>query len=137
MSIRNCSFGYQCNKDWDDLIPLDRNDVKFCDLCREKVYFCKAENEIIFHIKKNNCIAFQSEHDFDEILVGKVASFGEDFELLSGSISYKLFSEEIYDFARVCNFTRHQLKRMCSFTEQEVFEIEQQMRSKNLSFYEL
>ena len=59
-SIRNCSWGYKCEKTWDDLLALDvdRTDHRYCDACEKNVHLCKTADELSTSVLLNRCVAF-------------------------------------------------------------------------------
>lgn len=57
-SIRNCSWGYKCEKTWDDLLAIDRTDHRYCDACEKNVYLCKTTEELSTSVLLNRCVAF-------------------------------------------------------------------------------
>ena len=57
-SIRNCSWGYKCEKTWDDLLAIDRTDHRYCDACEKNVYLCKTADELSTSVLLNRCVAF-------------------------------------------------------------------------------
>ena len=57
-SIRNCSWGFKCEKTWDDLLAIDRTDHRYCDACEKNVYLCKTTEELSTSVLLNRCVAF-------------------------------------------------------------------------------
>ena len=56
--IRNCKFGYQCDRDWDDLKAIDvEDDVRYCSSCHSIVYFCHTDEDLAESIRLNRCVA--------------------------------------------------------------------------------
>jgi hypothetical protein len=58
--IRNCSWGYKCERIWDSLIATDSNNIRFCDACEKEVYLCKTKRELADSVLLNRCVAFPS-----------------------------------------------------------------------------
>lgn len=56
-AIRNCIFGYQCDKSWDDLNDTSELTVKHCDKCDKDVFYCASSVELKEAIKANKCVA--------------------------------------------------------------------------------
>lgn len=55
--IRNCSWGYKCDKTWDGLIATDNSTIRFCDACDKEVYLCRTEQELSDSVLLNRCVA--------------------------------------------------------------------------------
>ena len=75
-NIRNCSWGYKCEKTWDDLLALESSDHRYCDACDRNVYLCKTADELLASVLLNRCVAF------DQNLVEKlkIISANDAFE---------------------------------------------------------
>lgn len=58
--IRNCSWGYKCEKTWGSLIATDNSNVRFCDACEKEVHLCKTKRELADSVLMNRCVAFSS-----------------------------------------------------------------------------
>ena len=58
--IRNCSWGYKCEKTWGSLIVSDNYTIRFCDACEKEVYLCKTKRELADSVLLNRCVAFSS-----------------------------------------------------------------------------
>ena len=56
--IRNCVWGYKCEKSWDGLIATDNKDIRFCDACDKEVYLCISRQELADSVLLNRCVAF-------------------------------------------------------------------------------
>lgn len=56
--IRNCSWGYKCEKTSDGLIATDESNIRFCDSCAKQVYLCRTEQELADSVLLNRCVAF-------------------------------------------------------------------------------
>ena len=56
-AIRNCTFGYQCDKSWNDLIDTKELTVKHCDKCDKNVFYCASPVELKEAIMTNKCVA--------------------------------------------------------------------------------
>lgn len=56
--IRNCAWGYKCDKTWDGLIATDESNTRFCDSCDKQVYMCRTEQELADSVLLNRCVAF-------------------------------------------------------------------------------
>ena len=56
--IRNCPWGYKCEKTWEDLRPSNERNTRFCDACEQNVYLCETQKDLSFSILSNRCVAF-------------------------------------------------------------------------------
>jgi hypothetical protein len=56
--IRNCPWGYKCEKTWDDLIATDNEDIRFCDTCDKAVYLCQTKQALADSVLLNRCATF-------------------------------------------------------------------------------
>lgn len=81
--IRNCSWGYKCEKTWDSLIATDNIAIRFCDACEKSVYLCITQRELADSVLLNRCVAFppallqsianfESEANNPEFTIGEV-----------------------------------------------------------------
>ena len=59
--IRNCKpvFRFQCPKSWDSLELTNRESIRHCSQCDEKVYYCETDAEMIQHAEAGHCVARQ------------------------------------------------------------------------------
>ena len=57
LTIRNCIFGFKCNKTWEDLGETSSDNVKFCQSCQKEVFFCESDDELVESIRLNRCVA--------------------------------------------------------------------------------
>jgi len=55
--IRNCVFGKQCEKKWDDLVQTDNQKIRYCSTCEQNVYLCQDEYALSEAIQANRCVA--------------------------------------------------------------------------------
>ncbi|BBL57525.1 hypothetical protein [Methylomonas koyamae] len=55
--IRNCIFGKQCDKKWDELVTTDNQDIRYCSTCEQNVYLCQDEYILADAIQANRCVA--------------------------------------------------------------------------------
>jgi hypothetical protein len=80
--IRNCSWGYKCEKTWDSLIATDQSNIRFCDACSEEVYLCNTKRELTDSVLLNRCVAFPSR-----LLKASKAPSGYDPNFENGNIT--------------------------------------------------
>lgn len=64
--IRNCSLGYACTCQWDDLKILKYDDVRFCNTCQKEVYDCQSIEDLAESILLNRNIHI-GEDIFDQV----------------------------------------------------------------------
>ena len=63
IDIRNCSFGFQCNQKWEDLLKRKEKNIKYCHECEKEVYLIEANAELMDAIKFNHCVAIKVRYD--------------------------------------------------------------------------
>ncbi|MDC1288141.1 hypothetical protein N8198_09670 [Gammaproteobacteria bacterium] len=68
-ALRNCSWGYKCDKTWETLIATDSPFERYCDQCESPVFLCDNLDDLAVTVARNQCAAFP------ERLIGK---FGGD-----------------------------------------------------------
>lgn len=59
----NCPMAYKCPKDWFELVPTFRAEVKYCDTCKQEVFLCLEQKELNERIAGGVCIAYFIEPD--------------------------------------------------------------------------
>jgi hypothetical protein len=59
--IRNCAWGYSCDKKWTDMVNTDTEGVKFCGDCQREVYSTEDLTELAKNISLNRCIHFSND----------------------------------------------------------------------------
>ena len=72
LTIRNCIFGFKCNKQWDELTLTSEDEVKFCQTCQKEVYFCSSDDELAAYVRLNRCVAIQKQGLISEVTMGYV-----------------------------------------------------------------
>jgi len=55
--LRNCAWGYKCEKEWDDLLVTDKDKVRHCDACDQSVYLCESREALSAAVLQNRCVA--------------------------------------------------------------------------------
>jgi hypothetical protein len=58
--IRNCAWGYRCDKKWESLDITDNDDVRFCNGCQREVHNTHSSDELVKNISLNRCVNFSS-----------------------------------------------------------------------------
>jgi hypothetical protein len=61
IAIRNCTFAFRCEAEWEQLEKLEWDSIRFCNACQKEVYFCYDDYELISNIHLNRCVAFARE----------------------------------------------------------------------------
>lgn len=57
-NIRNCPWGYNCEKTWSSLAITGRRDVRYCHACEEPVHLCRTQRDVSRSVLGNRCVAF-------------------------------------------------------------------------------
>lgn len=55
-----CVMEYVCPKTWESLAVTGRDDIRFCDQCKKKVYLCASQEEVDAAAELGKCVAFYS-----------------------------------------------------------------------------
>jgi hypothetical protein len=60
-TIRNieCTFEFNCDKQWDELETQDAPNIKFCKQCEKNVYLCKTQEELDNARSLGRCISIE------------------------------------------------------------------------------
>ena len=82
--VLNCPMEFICDKPWDELMPTDDLNIKFCLSCEKTVHFCKTESDLEVALEKGLCIAYETEF--------KVSSFALKRMTLGLPRGYKGFN---------------------------------------------
>ena len=64
LTIRNCIFGFKCDKNWADLTHTESDGVRFCQSCQKEVFFCESDDELVKCVRLNRCVAMYKEEGF-------------------------------------------------------------------------
>ena len=61
--IQNCNieFAFECPKEWSNLTPTVRDNIRFCQTCSKEVFFCETPREAEDHASRGHCVAVQFE----------------------------------------------------------------------------
>ena len=72
VTIRNCTFAYKCNMNFDELNDTDNRNIKFCTQCQREVHYCATDEEIVDAIQRNKCIAIYNPYNIcdSEMILG-------------------------------------------------------------------
>jgi hypothetical protein len=72
LTIRNCIFGFKCDKKWSELTITSDDEIKFCQTCQKEVYFCKSDDALASYVRLNRCVAIHREGIINEVTMGYV-----------------------------------------------------------------
>jgi len=67
LTIRNCIFGFKCDKNWGELTRTESDEVRFCQSCQKEVFFCESDDELVRYVRLNRCVAMYKEEGFGNI----------------------------------------------------------------------
>jgi hypothetical protein len=54
---KEVALGFTCPATWQSFDPTDSPDVRFCQVCREKVYLCQTPQEFVERGERGQCVA--------------------------------------------------------------------------------
>lgn len=54
----NCPMAYECPKDWFELTPTNKAEVKYCNTCQQEVFLCLEQKNLNERITRGVCIAY-------------------------------------------------------------------------------
>ena len=60
ITIRNCTFAYKCNMDFEDLKETDDKKISFCNECQKEVHYCRTDEELADAIRRNKCVSIDA-----------------------------------------------------------------------------
>lgn len=55
-----CVMEFVCPKTWESLSVTARDDIRYCDHCKKKVYLCASQEEVDSAAELGKCVAFDS-----------------------------------------------------------------------------
>jgi len=58
--IRNCSWGYKCEKKWEALESTSISSIRFCGACEREVHRCDNRDDLVQNVLLNRCVYFES-----------------------------------------------------------------------------
>jgi uncharacterized protein (TIGR02996 family) len=59
--VEHCvTFEFRCPQRWDTLTPTDRDEVRFCEECKETVHYCRNDVEAQRLADNGKCVAIDS-----------------------------------------------------------------------------
>lgn len=61
VSIRNCSWGYKCERNWESLDKTTNNNIRFCNGCQHEVYQVSDVQSLLHCVARNRCVFFDYE----------------------------------------------------------------------------
>jgi len=56
--IENCEWEFKCPLRYADLTEIPREDYRFCETCKERVYYCNSIEDLALNISQNRCVSF-------------------------------------------------------------------------------
>ncbi len=59
----NCPMAYKCPKDWFELTPTNKAEVKYCNTCNQEVFLCLEQSKLNERIVGGVCVAYFIEPD--------------------------------------------------------------------------
>lgn len=72
-------FAFACRKRWETLAPTEAESVRFCQLCRERVYYCDTVEDAASRARAGECIAVPkalSDNDAENLTLGRPDPLG-------------------------------------------------------------
>ena len=58
--LRNCSWGYSCKANWDELTTTGSESIRFCGDCQKEVYRVESKVSLAEAVLLNRCVCFPS-----------------------------------------------------------------------------
>jgi hypothetical protein len=65
-SLRNCVWGFKCDKSWESLTRTNNSHVRFCGSCQKEVHLCDDDESLVHSIALNRCIAIYPDTHIGE-----------------------------------------------------------------------
>lgn len=59
--LRNCAWGFKCDKNWNDLAPTSFENVRHCNACDSPVHFCEDDQQLQYALARNWCVSFVAD----------------------------------------------------------------------------
>jgi hypothetical protein len=80
LTLRNCTFAFECPASWDGLAPTLLDKVRYCDHCGQDVHRCDTDEKLLQAVRQNLCVAIEAEDTaappVRRMLVGSVRARG-------------------------------------------------------------
>lgn len=64
--LRNCAWGFKCNKNWNDLAPTSFENIRHCNACDSPVHFCDDDQQLQYALARNWCVSFVADQSADD-----------------------------------------------------------------------
>lgn len=67
--IRNCTWGFACEKRFEDMAPTAFEDVRHCGFCQKAVHFCDTDEKLAYAVRQGWCVAIEARrlpHEEDD-----------------------------------------------------------------------
>jgi hypothetical protein len=75
--LRNCTFAFKCDRQWEQLKHTSQDGIRFCGECQKEVYFCTDAYELSNAVALNRCVAIVVEdHLAPRVLLGALKPLG-------------------------------------------------------------
>lgn len=112
LPIQNCTFEFDCPRDYEKLSKTDDPDVRFCSECSCNVYRCKSLDELAEHSQSGRCVSLllapcTTDNTKDGDIVRITTGTFESFKATIQSVDHKNDLAEImvHIFGRVTPFS--------------------------------
>jgi len=66
ITIRNCTFKFRCDKQWQDLERTEDPKVRYCNSCEEEIHYVHTNKELRKAIEANQCVALVVEESYEQ-----------------------------------------------------------------------
>jgi len=57
--IRNCTWGFACDKRFEDMAPTAFEDVRHCGFCQKSVHYCDSDAQLAYAVRQGWCVAIR------------------------------------------------------------------------------
>jgi len=77
IACEQVEWQFKCPKRWDELMPTNDADVRYCSACHRGVYACKTIEEVNHYARSGECIAWMGPSDSRQEEGGRNYFIGE------------------------------------------------------------
>lgn len=77
IACEQVEWKFKCPKRWDELMPTNDADVRYCSSCHRGVYVCKTIEEVNHYARLGECIAWVGATDSRQEQGGRQYFIGE------------------------------------------------------------
>jgi len=106
--LRNCAWGFKCDKNWNDLAPTSFENIRHCGACDSPVHFCEDDQQLQYALARNWCVSFVADPTATDWRPVDPSAASTGLVVLSGhptfadlAASNEVFSAPAADFASV------------------------------------